>query len=60
MTNTVKNQTTVTAPAPSNNETTTPTPNQKQLYFVPEYHVSVEATSLEEAITLAKTTKGNK
>lgn len=52
---------TKTAPTPNVTESapveTTPTVT-KQLYFVPEYNVSVEATSLEEAISLAKSTKG--
>ncbi len=38
---------------------TTPVP-QTQVFFVPDYGVSVEATSLEEAITLAKKAKGKK
>lgn len=32
----------------------------KQLYFLPEFGVSVKATSLEEAIILAKKVKGVK
>ncbi|MHB8549273.1 MAG: hypothetical protein ACYDAZ_08950 [Thermoplasmataceae archaeon] len=39
-------------------ETTAVEKGQTQTFFVPEYNVSVEATSLEEAITLAKKAKG--
>ncbi len=40
--------------------TTAAETGQTQVYFVPDYNVSVEATSLEEAISLAKKAKGKK
>ena len=43
-------------PAQTVEQTTQPT----KLYFVPEYGVSVQAASLEEAIAKAKKAKGSK